>query len=126
SKRYRAPRRGETVALDDVSIELAAGEVLGIVGESGSGKSTLGRVVLGHVAPDAGDVRVHGRRWTEVRGGARRALRRRIQTGSQDPLGSFDPRYTVARIVGEALPELRGRARRARALELLRAVGLDE
>ncbi|HWL60096.1 MAG TPA: ABC transporter ATP-binding protein [Microbacteriaceae bacterium] len=126
TKRYGAAGRGVLTAVDEVSLELAAGEVLGIVGESGSGKSTLGRIVLGQVAPDAGEVLVHGRRWTEVGGQERRSLRRRIQTVSQDPLGSFDPRYTVQRIIGEALPQLSRAARRARALELLQAVGLGQ
>jgi len=126
TKRYRAGARAELTAVDDVSFRLARGEVLGIVGESGSGKSTLGRIVLGHVSPDAGTVHVHGSRWSEVRGGARRSLRRRIQIVSQDPLGSFDPRYTVARIIGEALPHRTAAQRRTRAAELLRAVGLDD
>jgi peptide/nickel transport system ATP-binding protein len=125
TKRYRVARGGAVAVVDRVSFELVAGEVLGIVGESGSGKSTLGRVVLGHIRPHEGEVRVHGRRWSEVRGAARRALRRRIQIVSQDPFGSFDPRYAVDRVVGEALPGLGGSARRARVLELLRQVGLD-
>ncbi|ALJ22111.1 dipeptide ABC transporter ATP-binding protein [Microbacterium sp. No. 7] len=124
TKRYRAGRRGEITAVADVSFRLAAGEVLGIVGESGSGKSTLGRIVLGHVVPDAGRVLVHGTTWREARGSALRSLRRRIQTVSQDPLGSFDPRYSVARIVGEALPGLSRPQRRARVQELLESVGL--
>lgn len=126
TKRYRQGARGELTAVDDVSFRLARGEVLGIVGESGSGKSTLGRIVLGHVPPDTGTVHVHGRGWSDVRGGARRSLRRRIQIVSQDPLGSFDPRYPVSRIIGEALPRRSASARRDRAVELLHAVGLDE
>jgi peptide/nickel transport system ATP-binding protein len=126
TKRYRAGARGELTAVGEVSFRLARGEVLGVVGESGSGKSTLGRIVLGHVRPDAGVVHVHGSRWSEVRGGARRSLRRRIQIVSQDPLGSFDPRYTVSRIIGEALPRRSASGRRERTLELLHAVGLDE
>lgn len=125
-KRYRTGARGEFTALDGVSFDLARGEVLGVVGESGSGKSTLGRIVLGLVAPDAGEVRVHGEQWADVGGAQRRALRRRIQTVSQDPLGSFDPRYTVARIIGEALPALSRAKRRTRTIELLRSVGLGE
>ncbi|KRA25816.1 ABC transporter ATP-binding protein [Microbacterium sp. Root61] len=125
-KRYRTGARGEFTALDGVSFDLARGEVLGVVGESGSGKSTLGRIVLGLVAPDAGEVRVHGEQWAGVRGAQRRALRRRIQTVSQDPLGSFDPRYTVARIIGEALPALSRAQRRTRTIDLLRSVGLGE
>jgi len=126
TKRYRTGGRSEIVAVEDVSFELAPGEVLGVVGESGSGKSTLGRIIVGNVVPDRGTVEVHGKRWNAVNGATRRSLRRGIQTVSQDPLGSFDPRYTVARIIGEALPGLDRAARRERTAGLLRSVGLGE
>ena len=56
-------RRGQAAfrALDSISLELAAGEVLGVVGESGSGKTTLGRTIAGLIAPATGTIRVDGR-----------------------------------------------------------------
>ena len=125
-KRFRLGHGRDLVAVDDVSFTLAAGEVIGIVGESGSGKSTLGRLVLGLTEPDEGTVRVHGDDWSRVRGRERRRLRRRIQTVSQDPLGSFDPRFTVAKLLAEALPALSNAERRRRSIELLESVGLGE
>src|SRR3712207_6750046 len=54
------------VALDDVSLRLAAGEVLGLVGENGAGKSTLMKVLGGVVRPDAGRIRLHGRDFPQL------------------------------------------------------------
>ncbi|WP_149038529.1 ABC transporter ATP-binding protein, partial [Kitasatospora sp. MBT63] len=109
----------------EVSLQLAAGETLGLVGESGSGKTTLARLVLGLAEPDQGSVRLAGRPWSGVPERRRRAERLRIQAVQQDPLGSFDPRYTVEQVIGEALAGLpRGRARRARTGRLLDQVGL--
>ncbi len=89
--------------VNDVSFALAAGETLGIVGESGSGKSTAARIVLGLVDADAGRVLVDGQPWSELDERHRRARRARIQLIAQDALSSFDPRYSVERIVGESL-----------------------
>jgi peptide/nickel transport system ATP-binding protein len=127
--KHFARARGETVltALDDVSFTLHQGEVLGIVGESGSGKSTCAKIVLGLLAPDAGEVRFLGQNWSGVAEVARRARRRAMQYIPQDPLSSFDPRYTVQDIVAENLAgTLAGAAhRRARIAGLLEEVGLD-
>jgi oligopeptide transport system ATP-binding protein len=116
-------------AVDDVSIEVAAGETLAIVGESGSGKTTLARLLLRLIEPDAGEIRFDGHDLLAARGAELRALRRRMQMVFQDPFSSLDPRMRVAAIVGEPLeihhPEL-GRAERlARVEEALAAVGLD-
>ncbi|REE94798.1 dipeptide ABC transporter ATP-binding protein [Thermomonospora umbrina] len=114
-------------AVRDVSFELRAGETLGLVGESGSGKTTTARMVLGLLAPDAGEVLVDGRSWRGLSGRERRALRPRIQVVYQDPLSSFDPRFTVRRVLDEALEAggvPRGE-RRDRAVRLLEQVGLD-
>lgn len=120
-------RRAQTVAVADVSFTLHAGEVLGVVGESGSGKSTLGRLILGQLEPDSGTLAVHGRSWRELSAPERRAQRRRVQTVSQDPLGTFDPRATVEDVIAEALsPRLERAARRERIVELLASVGLGE
>ncbi|MFI5527825.1 dipeptide ABC transporter ATP-binding protein [Kitasatospora sp. NPDC051853] len=112
-----------------VSLRLAAGEVLGLVGESGSGKTTVARMVLGLERPDSGTVRLGGAPWSELPERRRRARRLRLQSVPQDPLGSFDPRHTVERVVGAAVARTGtargGAARRARVAELLDQVGLS-
>ncbi|MER7394280.1 ABC transporter ATP-binding protein [Streptomyces sp. NPDC000151] len=98
SKSYRGRR-----VVTDVSFELRAGQTLGIVGESGSGKSTTARIALGLTAPDAGKVTLHGEPWSTVRERDRRARRPGIQHVHQDPLSSFDPRWTVRRTLADAV-----------------------
>ncbi|MGW0595323.1 dipeptide ABC transporter ATP-binding protein [Streptosporangium sp. NPDC002607] len=126
SKRFRTPDGGWQDAVRDVSFQLRAGETLGLVGESGSGKTTAARIALGLLEPDEGVVRLGGEPWSGVPERDRRTRRRRIQAIYQDPLGSFDPRYPVGRIVGEAvaLTGARRRERRDRVVELLDQVGL--
>jgi peptide/nickel transport system ATP-binding protein len=110
-----------------VSFTVRRGTTLGLVGESGSGKSTAAQIVLGALEPDAGTVDLDGERWSGVRERDRRARRPLIQSISQDPLSSFDPRHDVAAILGEAIATTGTprSARRSRAEELLRQVGLD-
>ncbi|MGA5704807.1 dipeptide ABC transporter ATP-binding protein [Peterkaempfera bronchialis] len=102
-KSFAVPGRGRLTAVEDVSFTLRAGRTLGVVGESGSGKSTTGRILLGLTAPDTGSVEVEGKSWLGLSARDRRALHRRVQVVHQDPLSSFDPRYTVARILAEPL-----------------------
>lgn len=128
TKRYRAPDGTPYDAVRDVSLTLHRGETLGVVGESGSGKTTVARILLGLTEPDAGTVRFDGVPWTGVPEHTRRPLRQRVQSVQQDPLGSFDPRFDVERVIGEAVALVgprRGRARRARVAELLDQVGLS-
>jgi peptide/nickel transport system ATP-binding protein len=115
-------------AVNDVSFDLVAGEALGIVGESGSGKTTVAKIVLGLVEPDHGSVRLDGGGWSNVTEHARRARRSSMQFIAQDALSSFDPRYTVEKIIGESLDSagIFGAARRERVLEVLDAVRLSE
>src|SRR5437016_12593598 len=71
--------RGEVRAVDDVSLDIHAGETLGLVGESGSGKSTLGRLLLRLIEPTSGSVRLGGRDLLSAGHGDMRRLRRDLQ-----------------------------------------------
>ncbi len=126
-KTYPAAR-ARIAAVDDVSLELAAGETLAIVGESGSGKTTLARMLLRLIEPDSGELRVDGRDFLAARGAALRTLRREMQMVFQDPFASLDPRMRVGAIIGEPLeihePSLARAERRARVVEVLRAAGM--
>lgn len=111
-------------AVDEVSLTVRAGERVGLVGESGCGKSTLLRTILGLDRPQAGEIRLHGRRFT----GNERPLRRVVQIVFQDPYGSFDPRWRVEQLVAEPLHLLAdppdAATRRRRVAQLLEQVGL--
>ncbi|MCW2248753.1 peptide/nickel transport system ATP-binding protein [Azospirillum fermentarium] len=84
-------------AVDDVSLCVHRGEVLGLVGESGCGKSTLSRILLGLLPPSAGEVLLDG---AAVAGTGQAAFARRVQPVFQDPYSSLNPRKTVAQIIG--------------------------
>ncbi|MFC4244924.1 dipeptide ABC transporter ATP-binding protein [Gryllotalpicola reticulitermitis] len=128
TKRYRGPDGVTRTVVDDVSFELRRGETLGVVGESGSGKTTVARLALAITGADGGRVLIDGEPWSDVPERTRRPRRRLITTVYQDPLSSFDPRWTVEKILHDAIPAdgaYRGRsARAARALELLQLVDL--
>lgn len=116
-------------AVDNVSLTVHGGETLGIVGESGSGKSTIARLLLHLETPDEGTVDIAGRDWTSLSDKQIRATRQRVAVIYQDPLSSFDPRHTVARIVEEPLLAAGGinrTDRRTRVLEQLELVGLSK
>jgi oligopeptide/dipeptide ABC transporter ATP-binding protein len=120
--------RAWLAALDGVSLEIAAGEGLGLVGESGSGKSTLGRILLGLDRPDRGEVLYRGVPARTLSRQEWRALRREIQVVFQDPGGALNPRLRVGTQVAEPLAVHRvaeGKERGPRVAGLLQRVGLD-
>lgn len=125
------PRSGGTRlwALHDVSLQLSSGRTLGVVGESGSGKSTLARMVMGIEPPDEGVVELMGQPWSAVSERARRPRRGAIQLIEQNPYDALDPRWSVARAIGEAIrldtTMTHQSLRTERLRELLDQVGLS-
>jgi peptide/nickel transport system ATP-binding protein/oligopeptide transport system ATP-binding protein len=89
------------VALDGVSIHLAANETLGIVGESGSGKTTLARCIVRLIRPDGGAIRFEGVDVLAASPADLRAVRRHVQLIYQDPYSSLNPRMTVGAAIAE-------------------------
>jgi peptide/nickel transport system ATP-binding protein len=129
-KRYLGPDGLVRQVLQGVDFTLRAGRTLGIVGESGSGKTTVARIALGLLQPDQGEVLYRGQPWNRpanaVSEAVRRPLRREISVIYQDPLGSFDPRWSVAHILDDALQVagIEAAARPARIAVLLGQVRL--
>ena len=122
-------RVGWLKALDDVSLTVRKGEILGVVGESGCGKSTLGKTVMGITPPTAGSIRFEGAEIAGVAPSEARRLRRRLQYTYQDPGASLDPRWKIGRSLDEPLvihTDLDRAARRERVREILAAVNLPE
>jgi peptide/nickel transport system ATP-binding protein len=114
-------------AVDQVSLQIRQGEVLGLVGESGCGKSTLGRLIAGLVPPTQGDVVYRGSNIVSLRGDARKKWRARVQLVFQDPFASLNPRMRIGDALVQA-PVFHGlvsaKDRRSLALKMLDTVGL--
>ena len=122
-------RTGWLRALDDVSLTVERGEILGVVGESGCGKSTLGKTVMGIHPPTEGKIVFEGNDITNLKPHEARDLRRHLQYTYQDPGASLDPRWKIGRSLDEPLvihTKLNRAARRERVREILAAVGLPE
>jgi peptide/nickel transport system ATP-binding protein len=126
-KSFRGPDGVDRTVVNDVSFELRQGETLGIVGESGSGKTTTARLALALLDVDGGAVTLAGEEWSGLPERERRKRRADISVIYQDPLSSFDPRWTVEQILLDALGAGNGdkSARRARIAELLGMVSLE-
>ena len=125
-------RRATLVAVDDVSFDVAAGEVLGVVGETGAGKSLTGTAIIGLLDPPAriagGRISLAGRRIDNLPAEAMRSLRGKdIGAVFQDPLTSLNPLLTVGRHLTQTILthlDLSPNEAQSRALKLLSEVGI--
>ncbi len=133
--RVEFPLRDETlVAVQDVTLSIGAGEIVGVVGESGAGKSTVGAAITGLLQPPgriaAGRIRVKGAEIDATDARAMRALRgRRVSTIFQDPLTSLNPLFTVERQLVDTIRTHRSMSlaeARAEAVRQLDAVGIPD
>ena len=122
-------RIGAVKAVDEVDLQLRAGETLGVVGESGSGKTTLGMCLL-RLQDCVGHIEFAGQRIDGLSGRSVRPLRRNFQIVFQDPYSSLSPRMTVEQILREGLeihfPKQTAAEHRERIVRVLGEVGLSE
>ncbi|MTD58993.1 dipeptide ABC transporter ATP-binding protein [Amycolatopsis pithecellobii] len=116
-------------AVDNVSLQVARGETLGLVGESGSGKTTVAHMLVNLANPTSGDVNVAGKNLSTFSRKELRGLATRVQFVFQDPFSSLNPQMTVEQILAEPL-KLNGRWNRTAGPEkvatTLNLVGLDQ
>jgi peptide/nickel transport system ATP-binding protein len=127
-------RRGHVVAIENLTLQLSAGEILGVVGESGAGKSTIGNAVIGLLEPPgemtAGEVTLQGERLDNKSAAELRSIRgNRIGMIFQDPLTSLDPLQTVEHQLTNTMQQhlpLSDREAREQAISLIEQVGIPE
>jgi len=125
-------RRGTLLALDDISFDIAPGEVLGVVGESGAGKSLTGAAIIGLLEPPGriagGEILLEGQRIDHLPYEQMRAIRgRKIGAIFQDPLTSLNPLYTIGRQLTETIQthlSVSAEEARQRAVRLLQDTGI--
>jgi len=114
-------------AVDDVSLSIEPGKVLGIVGESGSGKSTVARLIMRLLEPTSGAIHVEGADLLALRGEALRKMRRHMQIVFQNPHSALNPRDTIGAALAEPYrvqTDLGGAEIERKIIELLEIVSL--
>ena len=127
-KKYFPTSRGMLHAVDDVSLSIQTGETLGVVGESGCGKSTLGRTIIHLLDRTDGQIFLHGKDISDLKGRELRQAREKMQIIFQDPYSSIDPRKPVEYTIKEPLVVSRKYKKREigpLTEELMELVGID-
>jgi peptide/nickel transport system ATP-binding protein len=125
-------RRGNLVAVDDISFNVTPGEVFGIVGESGAGKSLTGQAIIGLLEPPGrigdGQIHLNGQRIDQLPYHEMRRLRgKKIGMIFQDPLTSLNPLYTIGKQLTETILthlDMTSKQARQHAIRLLDEVGI--
>lgn len=129
TKKFPASNNRFLTACDDVSLNINAGETVGIVGESGCGKSTLVKTIMNMHAPTSGEVIFHNQDITKLTGEKRRQNCRHIQMVFQDPTAAFNPKMKIGNIICEPLLNfnlIKKSQIKEKAQELLRLVELPD
>jgi oligopeptide/dipeptide ABC transporter ATP-binding protein len=124
----RGWQKKTVAAVSDVTLDIDAGETLGLVGESGCGKTTLGRMLALFYTPSDGHLTLRGVDVAALRPRELKPLRQHVQMIFQDPMSSLNPRHTVETILTEPMKIFRkgsAAGRRQQAADLLDAVGMS-
>jgi oligopeptide/dipeptide ABC transporter ATP-binding protein len=122
-KKYYPKEKKVVHSIDNLSLDIYAGETLGLVGESGCGKSTVAKCILGLTQPTSGSIEYDGMPLSEMKGKDLKRFRRETAMIFQDPYASLNPRMTAGDIIAEPL-EIHGLPKEKRVDELLDLVGL--
>ncbi len=129
TKHFPASRGRVLTACNDINLDVYPGQTVGIVGESGCGKSTLVRMLTHMETPTTGEIIMHGKDITHLKGEELRQSRKYMQMVFQDPLASFNPKMKVLDLLTGPMMNfglLKKSERREKAAELLRMVELPE
>lgn len=122
--KFFVTRNNSTTAVNDFSLDIHRGEMVGLAGVSGCGKTTLGKMIVRLITPSSGAIYFEGKRLSDQSTQEMRTLRRKLQIVLQDPYGSLNPRLTVEAIINEGL-KIHKINPQNRIEQILEAVGLS-